>query len=259
MGGALSPGYAVNPDLIQAPPAPSTRLGAPGAGVTTLQQYDPNAPAYLIRPTLTVSETLTDNARQTTVNRTADFVTQFAPGLSVSADTPRLQGVLNASFEYDKFAFASDQDRRFATLYGSSFVTAIPDMLFVDLKSSISQASQLGAAGFSSISQLPKASLVPIITASASPYLRRSYYGLVDSELRYRYSTTSTGGGVIGSALATSPSLQNTTALADATTNEGTLTIATGRDFNRLISKLTIDASKDRVDLGGRQFAGNRL
>src|SRR5437016_1133342 len=135
IGGALSPGNAVNPDLIQAPQAPSTRLGTPGAGVTTLQQYDPNAPAYLIRPTLTVGEMLTDNARQTTVNRTADFITQLKPGLSVSADTPRLQGLLNASFEYDKYAFATDQDRRFATLYGSGFVTAIPDMLFVDLKS----------------------------------------------------------------------------------------------------------------------------
>src|SRR5437764_10482868 len=117
-------------------------------------------------------------------------------------------------------------------------------MLFVDLKSNISQASQLGAAGFSSIPQLPKSSLVPIITASASPYLRRSYYGLVDSELRYRYSTTSSGGGPLGSALSISPSLQNKGTFGDATSNEGTLTVATGRDFNRLLLKLTIDASK---------------
>src|SRR4249920_2465653 len=62
VGGALSPGSTVNPDLIQ-PQASSTRLGTLGGGVTTLQQYDPAAPAYLIRPTLTGSEMLTDNAR----------------------------------------------------------------------------------------------------------------------------------------------------------------------------------------------------
>src|SRR5205814_115605 len=54
----------------------------------------------------------------------------------------------------------------------------------------------------------------------------------------------SSGGGALGGALAISPSLRNTTAFADATSNEGTLTIATGRDFNRLLSRLTIDASQ---------------
>jgi uncharacterized protein (PEP-CTERM system associated) len=243
VGGALSPGYAVNPDLIQAPP-PSTRLGTLGGGVTTLQQYDPSAPAYLIRPTVAISEMLTDNARQTSVNRTADLVTHIAPGLSVSADTPRVQGVLTASFGYDKFIFASDQDRPIASLYSSSFVTVVPDNLFVDMKGSVSEASQLGAAGFTPVSQLPRSSLTPVISTMFSPYLRKSYKDLADAELRYSYSTTSTGGGVIGSALATSPAQQNTTALADTTTNQGTLTISTGPEFNRLISKLTIDASK---------------
>jgi uncharacterized protein (PEP-CTERM system associated) len=244
VGGALSPANAVNPDLVQALPAPSTRLGAPGAGVAALQQADPRAPAYLIRPRITVSETLTDNARQTPFNRTADFVTEVSPGLSISADTPRLQGVLTGSLDYTKFAFATDQDRHTLSLYNRNFITAIPDLLFVDVKGNVSQASQLSGVGFASVSQLPKASLTPIITASASPYLRKSYYGLIDSELRYRYSTTSSGGGLIGSALAISPTLRNQTAFGDTTTNEGTLTIATGRDFERLLSRLTIDAQK---------------
>jgi uncharacterized protein (PEP-CTERM system associated) len=244
IGGALSPANAVNPDLIAAPQAPSSRLGAPGTGVTTLQQADPRAPAYLIRPRISVTETLTDNARQTPTNRTADFDTRLSPGLSVSADTPRLQGILTGSLDFDKFAFATDQDHRSLTLYGSGFVTAIPDMLFVDLKSSISQASRTGAAGFSSVSQLPKSDQVPVLTSSVSPYLRQSYKGLVDSELRYRFATSSSSGGVLGSAVTTAPALRTASALSDTSVNEGTLTVATGRDFERLLSRLTIDASQ---------------
>jgi hypothetical protein len=94
------------------------------------------------------------------------------------------------------------------------------------------------------VSQLPKSAVTPVIAGSVSPYLRQSYGGLVDTELRYRLSATSTGGGVIGSALAPSLVQGDSTALADSTTNQGTLIVATGRDFQRLLSRLTIDASK---------------
>src|SRR5712692_7673053 len=43
------------------PQAPSLRLPTPGYGVTPLQAADPNAPAFLIRPQLTVSEAVTYN------------------------------------------------------------------------------------------------------------------------------------------------------------------------------------------------------
>jgi hypothetical protein len=67
------------------PPAlPSSALGvpAPEAGVVPLQQNDPTAPAYLIRPRVSVSETFTDNVNYAHSLRIADAYTNILPGLS---------------------------------------------------------------------------------------------------------------------------------------------------------------------------------
>jgi hypothetical protein len=77
------------------PGLPSTglSLSAPGAGVVPLQANDPTAPAYLVRPRVSVSETFTDNVNYAHSPRLADAYTNILPGLSFSADTPRFQGV----------------------------------------------------------------------------------------------------------------------------------------------------------------------
>src|SRR5438132_14424482 len=61
----LVPPNVVNNAIAPAPAVPTEPLGlAPlGIGVVPLQQGDPTAPAYLLRPTLTVGATLADNLR----------------------------------------------------------------------------------------------------------------------------------------------------------------------------------------------------
>ena len=250
----LNPPSPVGPTgLATALAGPSLRLPHPGTGIAPLQQNDPTAPAILIRPFVGLTETLTDNARQTP-QRTADLETQIAPGLSVSADTPRLQGVLGGSFEYDKYAIATDQDRHFINLYGNGTAIVLPDTLFADAQASISQASQLGGVGFAPVSQLPSASQSQIYSLNASPYLRKSYDGLIDGELRYRYSLVHSGNPA--TTLIVSPGLPAATNLADSMSHEGTLTVATGRDFQRLQSRLTLDASELE---SGAPIANTRL
>jgi hypothetical protein len=230
---------------------PSLRLPSPGAGITPLQQNDPSAPAILIQPRVTIGAALTDNARQTSTGRTADIEARLIPGLSISADTPRLQGLLQGQFEYDKYAIASDQDQLFANLFATGLVTAVPNYLFVDLNSAVTQASRFGGTGFAPVSQVvPQSQLTQIFTSSVSPYLRESYKGLVDTELRYRFSSTNVSGntgalfsGNTGTPVV-APGLLPFSALTDSIANEGTLTVATGRDFERLLSKLTLDASR---------------
>ena len=74
----------------------SLALPEPGAGITTLQLYDPNAPAILIQPYLSVGERFTDNVNFTHSDRIAAAETSLIPAVSISADTPRLRGVLSA-------------------------------------------------------------------------------------------------------------------------------------------------------------------
>ena len=96
----LAPPGTVPVGGAQAPtPLPSSGLAlpAPGAGITTLQDYDPNAPAVIIQPTVTLGETLYSNVNYTATDHQAASQTSLIPGVSISADTPRFRGVLSGN------------------------------------------------------------------------------------------------------------------------------------------------------------------
>jgi hypothetical protein len=59
--------------------------------VAPLQQNHPNAPAYVITPRVSISETLTDNVCAFASD--CGRLYQYPAGLSFSADSPRFQGV----------------------------------------------------------------------------------------------------------------------------------------------------------------------
>jgi hypothetical protein len=222
-------------------PTPELELPAPGAGITTLQLYDPNAPAVVIQPYAAVGERFTDNVRYTATNHTAAAETRLIPGITVSADTPRFTGVLSGQAEGDIYTPTSDLDQLTANLYGIGTGTIVPDRLFVDLNSYITQASTLPGLGFISPSLLPTTQQTQVFATTVSPYLRQSVAGVLDTELRYRFGSTNFGGG--NTTVSSAPGLP-TSNLASGTLNEGTLTAATGQDFARALSRLTIDASK---------------
>jgi hypothetical protein len=236
----LTPPNAIN-NVI--PPAaavlPSSALGlpAPGAGVVTLQQDDPNAPAYLIRPRASIYETLTDNVNYAHSPRIGDAYTNILPGLSFSADTPRFQGVATGNLNAYIYARESSFDQVTGNLYASGFGTIWPDALFVDLRSAITQSSTLPSFGFQNLSQLPANQQTQVYSGDISPYLRKSFDGLVDTEARYRLDATQYGGAT---TVVSSPVPSN---LSSGVLNEGTLIVATGRDFERALSRVTVDGS----------------
>jgi hypothetical protein len=220
-------------------PAYSLALPTPGAGITTLQAYDPNAPAILIQPTASVRELLTDNVNYTSSDRTAAAETSLIPGVSISADTPRLTGVLSAQVEGDAYIPTSYLNQVFANLYAAGTGTLIPDRLFVDADSVITQASALPGLGFTSPSLLPSTEQTQVFVNTISPYLRQSFDGVVDTELRYRFGSSNFGGNTAASAPTLSPA---SSTLASGVLNEGTFTAATGENFERALSRLIIDA-----------------
>jgi hypothetical protein len=248
----IQPSNTAPPNPEAAPQNPgSLRLPSPGAGITPLQQVQPAAPAILVLPTATLGEMLTSNANNTATDHVADIETRLMPGLSVSADTPRLKGILNGNLEYDKYAVTTNNDRFFGNLYASGSVTALPEHLFLDVKSAVSQAATFGAAGFTPISQLPKSQVTEVYGNTASPYFRESYGGLLDAELRYRVTSTIYGGSTTALQAPVFPALTPTAgALSNSLTNDGTLILATGRDFSRLLSRLTIDTSQTNAAPG---------
>jgi hypothetical protein len=223
-----------------APPAtPGLGLPTPGAGITTLQLYDPAAPAVLIQPYVTLGERLTDNINYTSTDRKAGTQTSLSPGVSVSIDTPRFQGVLSGGAQGSIYAPESNLNQVSANLFGQGTGTIVPGQLFVDISSFITQSSALPGLGFVNPSLLPSNQQTQVYTNTVSPYLRESFDGLLDTELRYRFGATNFGGTTTTNST-TTPGISN---LSGGILNEGTFTAVTGREFARAASELTIDAS----------------
>lgn len=226
---------------------PSLALPTPGAGILTLQQSNPDAPLTLIAPQVTVAAALLDNGQQSAGGTGFGAEARLLPGLTISTDTPRLQGVLNGNFEYDKYTSSSGQDQLFGNLFAKGTLTALPDHLFVDVNSVATVANRFGGTGFATTTQLPASNLTQVLTNSISPYFRESYGGLLDAELRYTFSSTDfigNTGTMAPSATPLVPVTPSTAAVSNSISNEETATIATGSDFERLLSKLTLDASQ---------------
>jgi hypothetical protein len=238
----LNPPTAVN---NAAPPvatvAPISPLGLPplGFGVVPLQAYDPSAPAYLIRPYASVSETLTDNVNNVHAPRDAAAYTNLAPGLSISADTPRLQAVLSGNLNTALYIPSSNLNQVYGSLYANGFGTVVPDALFVNLNSAVTQSTPLPGFGFRNLSQLPTNQQTQVFSTTVSPFLRKSYDGLVDTQLAYTFNSTNFGGNT---RVVVTP-VSTPTSLASSTSNEGTFIATTGRDFSRTLARLTLDAS----------------
>jgi uncharacterized protein (PEP-CTERM system associated) len=229
-----------------APPPSELGLAAPGSGITPLQLYNPNAPAVLIQPTATIGVRLSDNLFYAATPRTAGAELSLIPGISISADTPRFTGVLSGNGQGNLYVPSGNssngggnQNQLSGNLYGQGTGTIVPDRLFVDLNSYITRASALPGLGFVSPSLLSTNQQTQVSSNTVSPYLRQSFDGLLDTELRYRFGATNFGGNTTITST-TSPLTSN---LASGILNEGTLTAASGRDFERALSRLTVDVS----------------
>jgi len=240
----LNPPNAINnaaPPTAAAAPFSPLGLTPLGFGVVPLQANDPNAPAYLITPYLSISETFTDNAHNVHSPRDFAAYTNLAPGLSFSADTPRLQAVLSGNLNTALYIpSSSNLNQVYGSLYANGFGTVVPDTLFINANSVVTQSSTLPGFGFRNLSQVAPNNQTQVYSTTFSPFLRKSYDGLVDSELRYTFNSTNFGGNT--TTVVPTP-LGTPTTLANSTFNEGTFIAATGQDFSRTLSRLTLDAS----------------
>jgi hypothetical protein len=241
----LNPPTAVNnaaPPVAAIGPTSPLGLSPLGFGVVPLQANDPTAPAFLIRPYASVSETLTDNVNYVHSPRDAAAYTNLAPGLSISADTPRLQAVLSGNLNtafYIPSSSSSNLNQVYGSLYANGFGTVVPDNLFVNLSSVVTQSTPLPGFGFQNLSRLPTNQQTQLYSTTFSPFLRESFDGLVDTQLQYTFNSTNYGGNT--TVVAAPPGTPTT--VASSTSSEGTFIAATGRDFNRTQARLTLDAS----------------
>ena len=237
-----APPYSVNnqvPTLI----SPPTLQLQPYAGVVPLQAYDPNAPAVLIRPSLFLGETLTDNVNYVHSPRTFAAITQPGVGVSASVDTPRLQAVATGQGSGSLYLPSSNStlNQIYGDLYANAHGTIYPDLFYVDAQSSITQSTTLPGFGFQNLSTLPRNQQTQQFITNISPYLIKSFGSVADTELRYTFSSSNYGGNT---AVTSSPLVPGLNNLASTTINEGTFIAVTGQDFQNTVVRFTADAAE---------------
>jgi len=242
-GNPTSPPYSVNNEAPTALSPSTLRLLPPHAAVVPLQEYDPNAPAVLIQPRATLSEIFTDNVNYVHAPRDFAAITQLGAGASVSVDTPRLQAVATGQANGNLYLPGSNAslNQVYGTLYGNAHATLYPDLLYLDAQSLISPSSTLPGLGFQNLSTLPRNQQTQQFINNVSPYVVKSFDGLVDTELRYTFGYSNYGGNT---AAVGTPGVSGVTNLASTTLNEGTFIAATGQDFQRFLASFTADAAQ---------------
>ena len=239
---AAAPPYSVNNQIPTLTSPPTLRL-QPYGGVVPLQAYDPNAPAVLIRPSLSLGEIFTDNVNYVTSPRNFAAITQLGGGVSVSVDSPRLQAV--ATGQGSEYIYlpssSSTPNQPSGSLYANGHGTIYPDLFYVDAQSSLIPTTTLPGFGFQNVSTLPRNQQTLQFINTISPYLIKSFGPWADTELRYTYSSGNYGGNT---TVTTSPSTPGQNSLASTTLNEGTFIAVTGENFQKAVVRFTADAAE---------------
>jgi uncharacterized protein (PEP-CTERM system associated) len=239
---AAAPPYSVNNQIPTLTSPPTLRL-QPYGGVVPLQAYDPNAPAVLIQPSVSLGETFTDNVNYVTSPRKFAAITQLGGGVSVSVDSPRLQAV--ATGQGSEYIYlpssSSTPNQPSGSLYANGHGTIYPDLFYVDAQSSLIPTTTLPGFGFQNLSTLPRNQQTLQFINTISPYLIKSFGPWADTELRYTFSSGNYGGNT---TVTTSPSTPGLNSLASTTLNEGTFIAVTGEEFQKAVVRFTADAAE---------------
>lgn len=165
-------------------------------GVFTFPSF---AGDWKITPTFAVNETATNNLYLSSSNAKSALISDINPGISIDGKGGRAK--LRLSYQMHNLFYSTDPSRNNQTqnsLNAFGTVEALENWLFIDARGNISQQS-ISAFGASSASSSTNTNINNNIsetsTYQVSPYVRGSFGGVADYQLRYNWSTTSTQAG----------------------------------------------------------------
>lgn len=154
-----------------------------------------NAAAWRVTSTLDLRETYTDNVRLASPATQSDFITDISPGVSISADGPRLKVKSKYAFHYLHYLRDAQGHSIFHQLDADAKAELIENFLFLDGAAAVSQQniSPLGpqSTDISSVN----GNRTNIKTYRVSPYITNRFGSVATSELRYTHSSVSASTG----------------------------------------------------------------
>lgn len=167
------------------------RMATLALAVAACAALPARAENWTIRPTIGVTETLTDNVFLSATDPTGDLVTAISPGISIDGKGARGSLTLGYVLTEQFYLRESSQRNRQNALNAVGTLEAIEDFLFIDASGNISQQylSALGTVS-PSIANIDR-NRTETSSYTLSPYIRGTLHNWVDYQLRYRAMTTS--------------------------------------------------------------------
>jgi uncharacterized protein (PEP-CTERM system associated) len=167
-------------------------IGLSGSGPVSAERWT-------FTPSITVSETITDNVALAPSDRKeSDLITQVTPGIRIDGAGARVK--LNLDYRATRVLYAnqSSSNNTQNNLLARGTLEAIEKWLFVDAVGTISQqtVSAFGSQPTSTASI--NNNRVETSTYRLSPYVQGQIGTAADYQLRYNWTSTSTRGGVGG-------------------------------------------------------------
>ena len=157
--------------------------GGVDAQVTT-PAPDASGRLFSIVPSLSISETLTDNSGLSSSNRQADLITQVSPGIHISSSGGRIKGFLDYSLTGVDYARTSSGNELQNSLNALASIEAVENWAFMDASANISQQVTSAFGTRSANSSLINGNRTEVRTLLLSPYVKGRLAGFADYEAR---------------------------------------------------------------------------
>jgi len=197
---------------------------------------------FSIVPSISITETLTDNSGLTSSNRRSDLITQVSPGLRITSTGGRVRGFLDYALSGVLYARGSASNEFQNFLSAAANVEAVENWAYVDVASSISQQVVSAFGTRSTDPSLTNPNQTETRTFSLSPYVRGTLAGAADYEARLTRSSTS----------------NDAASASDVTTTQASLRIGQRSSLAKL--GWSADASHQVVDFSaGRQTENDQI
>ena len=155
---------------------------------------------FIISPSVTVNETLTDNANLTATDRRPDLISQVAPGVQLRSAAGWAQGFLNYSLIGTTYARSTSSDQVQQSLESAVQTQLLDHRLFIDGNASISRQNITAFGTQTPDSALHTDNQTQVETLAVTPYVQGTLAGNVAYKLGADYSLMHSGSDSIGNS-----------------------------------------------------------
>jgi uncharacterized protein (PEP-CTERM system associated) len=196
--------------------------------------------AWALTPAIDITETY-DSATQTRHGFRKDYVTRISPSVAGTITTRRLDAALYYSPTIAFYALSGGQNGVAHNLNSSATITAIEDLLYLDLRGYAAVQPVLGYATAPGDTG-GGGNEVQTMSFSASPYLRYRFGDTATVRLAYAITRNMTSADNLSPTVAALAGVNNN----NYTSHQQSLNILSGPDFGRI--QVAFDAAAVQYD-----------